>query len=59
MATSAANNVAKVYRAYFGSAFYIPGEMDILILVSPFQAYDGSYSPAGKIRFRVSYDPTL
>lgn len=33
--------------------------MDILILVSPYQAYDSSYSPAGKIRFRVSYDPSL
>ena len=59
MATSTTNNVAKVYRADFGSAFYIPGEMDALILVSPYLAYDGFYSPAGKIRFRVSYDPTL
>jgi len=59
LATSTTNNVAKVYRAYFGSAFYIPGEMDALILVSPYLAYDGFYSPAGKIRFRVSYDPTL
>ena len=49
--------IAKIYKGYFGSIFYVPPEMDILITFTPKKAYDNSISPVGKFRFKATYMP--
>lgn len=41
----------------WGTIFYIPGEMDILLLIRPYKAQ--AQSPTGKIRYKVIYRPEL
>ena len=47
---------AKIYRGLWGINYYIPGEMDLLLLFSP-KSSSSALSPTGNFRYKVVYDP--
>ena len=46
-------NVPQVYKAYFGTKFYMPVEYDLMVFFAPKAAESGVTSKSGKLRLRA------